>query len=258
VLNVVTMLLLSGTLLRVVATTSTLAAICEVVAGEHARVITVNPGGACPGHFDLGAREALEIASSDLFLYQGWEPWLPKARQVIGPDNRRMVQVKGPKDLMVPPLHVLATKEVARTLSESDPQRAPAYADRALLYCERVEQGASRIRERCAEARVDTVRVVCSTWQEPFVRWMGYEIAATYGPPDEATAASVALLMRSAENVGIVVDNLQGGPAVGRTLATDLGARHVVLTNFVLQGNYFDALRSNAAAMLGDDSTRND
>ncbi len=236
--------------LRIATTTTTLSALTQEVAGESTSVAAISPGGSCPGHFDLGAKDALDIVEADVFLYQGWEPWLPQARELRGDRDPRMLRVEGPKDLMVPPAHIAAVRSVAALLTEVDPAGADGYLKRAQTYCKLVEEEAASIRELCRQARTDTVRVLCSNWQRPLLDWMGYEIADTFGPPDEATAASIGRLARGGGEIDIVVDNLQSGPPVGGALAGDLGARHVVLTNFVLEDGYLGALRSNAAVLL--------
>jgi hypothetical protein len=121
-----------------------------------------------------------------------------------------------------------------------------------VTYRTEVEHHAAAIRRRCEGASVDTVRVICSAWQEPFLTWMGYEVVATYGPPDQATAARAAALADVAKDIDVVVDNLQSGPPAGQALARDVGARHVVLTNFVLGSNYLEALEANVDTLLGE------
>jgi zinc transport system substrate-binding protein len=249
-LSAVSFVLLALTTLRVATTTSTLAVLCREVAGTRATVEAITPGGSCPGHFDLGAMEALKVAEADVFLYQGWEPWLSKAIELRGADDPRMLQVEGPKDLMVPPAHVAAARAVAEVLAGVDPDGAEGYRRKALHYCARVDSQAAQILARCRQAATDTVQVICSSWQQPFLLWMGYDVVGTFGPPDQATAAEVAGLARKANGIDLVVDNLQSGPPAGTALARDLGARHVLLTNFVLEGGYLDALHSNVAALL--------
>jgi hypothetical protein len=49
--------------------------------------------------------------------------------------------------------------------------------------------------------------------------------------------------------VRLVVDNRQSGPSVGVGVAREIGAGHVVLTNFPVGDSYLDALRSNVEAL---------
>jgi hypothetical protein len=49
--------------------------------------------------------------------------------------------------------------------------------------------------------------------------------------------------------VKLVVDNLQSGPDTGEPLAQGLGAKHVTLTNFPLQGSYRQSLLDNVTAL---------
>jgi hypothetical protein len=53
----------------------------------------------------------------------------------------------------------------------------------------------------------------------------------------------------SDSGVKLVVDNLQSGPDTGEPLAQGLGAKHVTLTNFPLQGSYRQSLLDNATAL---------
>ena len=49
--------------------------------------------------------------------------------------------------------------------------------------------------------------------------------------------------------VRLVVDNRQSGPSVGAGIAREIGAEHVVLTNFPMDASYLDALRSNVKTL---------
>jgi len=71
-------------------------------------------------------------------------------------------------------------------------------------------------------------------WQVPFVAWLGFNITATFPPPEQMRPADIEILVAEGKEAGvaIVIDNLQSGTEVGTELAREIGAEHVVLTNF--------------------------
>lgn len=103
---------------------------------------------------------------------------------------------------------------------------------------------------------VTSFKVVCMKWQSPFVRWVGFNIVGEYGPPETLSAGFVANLTATAkrEVVALVIDNLQVGVDFGANLASEVGAVHVVLTNFPGAvpgtGNLTDMLAYNAEQLF--------
>ena len=60
------------------------------------------------------------------------------------------------------------------------------------------------------------------------------KVVATYNPPETLSLGNITDLLETGqrEGVGLVVDNLQIDVEFGEGMASEIGAEHVVLTNF--------------------------
>jgi zinc transport system substrate-binding protein len=228
----------------IVASTTMMGAVVKEVAGGTVTVETLVPGGMCPGHFDIKPRQMQEIERSDLFLYHGWEHWLPKVTKATGVGTR-IVRIDLPGEWMVPEIHVEAIHRIRDLMISLHPEEEALYEKRALEYENRV---LSEARSICSTFRpYAQTPVICSELQADFLVWAGFDVLETYGRAESLSPKTLENLVRTGKTNGVrlVVDNMQSGPSVGAGIADEIGAEHAVLTNFPLDGSYLDALRSN-------------
>jgi hypothetical protein len=82
--------------------------------------------------------------------------------------------------------------------------------------------------------QVSVVKVICMQWLKTFVESVGFTVVATYNPPETLSTGDIHNLIVTAqsEEVALIVDNLQIDTDFGRGIASEVGAEHVVLTNF--------------------------
>ena len=68
-----------------------------------------------------------------------------------------------------------------------------------------------------------------------------------YNKPENISPDEMKMLVKKAqnENVSIVIDNLQIGTEIGRTLSQDLKIKHAVISNFPLGNSYFSTLKDD-------------
>ena len=71
-------------------------------------------------------------------------------------------------------------------------------------------------------------------WLKTFIESAGFTVVATFNPPETLSAGDITSLIRTARNesVALIVDNLQIDTEFGAGVASEVGAEHVVLTNF--------------------------
>jgi S-adenosylmethionine synthetase len=81
---------------------------------------------------------------------------------------------------------------------------------------------------------VSNVKVICMKWLQNFIESVGFTVVATYNPPETLSLVETKSLLEIAqsEKVGLIVDNLQIDVEFGAEIASEVGAEHVVLTNF--------------------------
>ena len=228
----------------IVTSTTMIEAVVKEIGGPTVASQSLVPGGMCPGHFDIKPRQMQEIERSDLFLYHGWEHWLPKVTQATGLGTQ-IVGIDIPQNWMVPDIHIEAIHRVRDLLISLEPDLEAYYSKRALEYENAVLREAQAV---CKAFRAfEETPVICSELQTDFLIWAGFDVLGTYGRGESMSPKAIENLIATGRqhNVRLVLDNRQSGPSVGAGIAEEIGARHVVLTNFPVEGSYLDALRSN-------------
>ena len=234
--------------ITVVTSTTMIEAVVKEIGGTTVAVEALVPGGMCPGHFDLKPRQMKEIERSDLFLYHGWEHWLPKVTEATGLGTR-IVGIDVPGEWMVPDVHIQAIHNVRDVMTSLRPENADYYRERARAYEDSVLMESGTICSRLR--RYMGTPVICSDLQADLLTWAGFDVLETYGRAESMSPRTIEGLIKTGRlhKVRLVVDNKQSGPSVGAGVALEIGAEHVVLTNFPLEGSYLDALRSNVKAL---------
>jgi zinc transport system substrate-binding protein len=235
--------------IRVVASTTLISTIVQAIGGDRFAVTTIAPAGLCPGHFDMKPSDVTAANSARLILNHGWEAWYPALEKALIPPGPRKVTLATSGNWMIPGLQKQAAAEIAALLIELDTARADTYRLAAARYQAEVDSAAGAARALLTGKELPAV--IAADQQAPFLAWLGFRVVATYGRAEDFTAEELTRLARVASDSGVklVVDNLQSGPDTGEPLAQGLGAKHVTLTNFPLQGSYCQSLLDNVTAL---------
>ncbi len=237
---------LSSDKLVIVGSTAHIAVIARRVGGDRVEVATIAPAGMCPGHFDLRPSDVAAVNRAHLLINHGWEAWFSKLEGAISNPQLRRATAGTKGNWMLPATHKQATIEIAGVLAELDTIAAGSFRVRAEAYCRQVDSVAGLVQTMFSHRKKP--RVLAARHQAAFLVWLGFDTVATYGRPGEITARELTHLARAGleAEVDLVVDNLQSGPDAGLELARSLGAKHVNLTNFPLDGDYLESLTRNA------------
>jgi len=216
----------------VVCTTTILSSFAEEIGGEYVTVEAIVPPGVCPAHYDVTPSAVYLVGNASLILYSGFEPWLESLIEASGNTNVTRVQVGGPWHPYTSALTYV--RKVRDALISIMPEHSEYFEARAAQVEAEINSTASEILANASLLKVDEVKVICMQWQKAFVEWMGFNVIATYGPPERLSAKEIMELTTEAEKDGVVliIDNLPSGYTFGAKLASDVGAQHVVLTNF--------------------------
>lgn len=237
-----------GAEINIVASTTMIEAVVKEIGGNRVTAQALVPGGMCPGHFDIKPKQMKEIERSDLFLYHGWEHWLPKVTQATGAGTQKVgIEIAG--EWMVPDIHVEAVHSVRDLMLSLRPEHGAYFRERALDYENSVLEESRAVCS--AFGPYSGTPVICSELQADFLAWAGFDVLETYGRAEGISPKTLESLIKTGKlnKVRLVVDNRQSGPAVGAGIADEIGAVHVVLTNFPVDGSYLDALRSNVQTL---------
>jgi len=234
----------------VVTTTSILADFASQIGGDLVEIYTIAPAGICPAHYDVKPSDIRAVSRAALVLYHGFEAWLEDLIQASGNTDVKRVQVEGPWN--VPPRVGAYLDQIEAALAEIDPAHAEQFKANAQNYKAEIEALADELLTEAKELELDQAKAIVMQWQQGFVAWLGVQVVATYPPPETLSLKQVQELIYTGrkEGVALVVDNLQSGTSFGARLAYEIGAVHVVLTNFpgAIPGalDYLGMLRYNA------------
>lgn len=226
--------------LKVVTSTSLIASLVERVGGNEVDVVNIIPPAQCPGHFDVKPGDIQRLAEADLFLLHGWQGEKFSQDLIASANNPDLVvitidvMVDTNDNWMAPPVQQEAVDKITAALCQVDAENSSVYQGSATEYKEAIVAKEAEIRARLNQANLSEVNVMCADMQAGFVEWAGFNIVATYGRPDSLTPQVVRELVDTgrAENVTLIIDNLQSGQDAGKGVAEELGCRRIIISNF--------------------------
>ncbi|MEW6458922.1 MAG: metal ABC transporter substrate-binding protein [Bacillota bacterium] len=245
--------------LKVVTTTSLIADIVEGVGADRVTVANIIPPASCPGHFDVKPADMQVLAGARIFFVHAWQGELftdDLIRSVRNEELQKVVlAIQG--NWMTPPVRSEAIEQIAAALAKVDPDNAGFYAENAAALQEETAAVGSAMKSRLEAAGATGVKVLVSEMQTGFLRWAGLDVVAAFGRPEDTSPRQLEELLALGRQAGVtlVVDNLQSGHEAGKSIARELGAAHVTLSNF--PGGFPDtatwalAIERNVELLLG-------
>ena len=226
--------------LKVVTSTSLIAQIVERVGGETVDVVNIIPPAQCPGHFDVKPGDIQKLTDAEMFLLHGWQGEMFSQELIDSANNPDLTVVtldipSNPQsNWMTPSVQQAATDRVAAALSQVDVENSGAYQASAAEYKNTIAAKEAEITSKLAEANLSNINVMCADMQAAFLNWVGLNVVTFYGRPDSLTPQVVRELVDKgrAENVTLIIDNLQSGQDAGAGIAEELGCKRIILSNF--------------------------
>jgi zinc transport system substrate-binding protein len=222
--------------LKVVTSTSLIGQIVERVGGDKVSVVNIIPPAQCPGHFDVKPGDIQKLADARLFLIHNWQGEKFSGDLITSANNENLTTVKIEIDgnWMTPPVQREAAEKIAAALAQVDPGNSTAYQQAAAEYKAAVTAKEAAVTQQLGKLNLGSVNVLCDEQQAGFVKWAGFNIVSTYGRPETFTPQVVKDLEDKGKdgNVTLVIDNMQTGGESGKSLAEDLGVKHIILSNF--------------------------
>lgn len=215
----------------VVCTTNVLGSLVQELVGENVSVVVLAQPGICPADFDIKPSDVYAVSNAGLLLYHDipGEFWLQGLVDASG--NTNLTKVKIPGVYNTPEGAKRCIRWVGGNLSTALSMDLDAKVNAMVAN---VDAAANAIQSEAQDLNVTAVKVVCMKWQKTFVEWVGFDVVATYNPPETLSAGDVTTLVETAQNesVALIIDNLQISAEFGAGIASEVGAVHVVLTNF--------------------------
>ena len=219
---------------HIVCADSMLADFTRSIVGDLATVDYIRPAGVCPAHFDARPSDTNLVADADVIVQLGWEGWLNDLITSTGNSDVDLIKCMGLDEWNVPEGAKAHVDRIAEGLVAIMPDHAATMSANVEAYKAEIDAKASELLARVVAEGVTGKKVICMEWQERFLEWLGFDVVRTYAPPeslsvkDQLNITEVAL----AEDVVMVIDNLQSGTEFGAHVAAETGVSHVIVTNF--------------------------
>jgi zinc/manganese transport system substrate-binding protein/zinc transport system substrate-binding protein len=215
----------------IVCTTSAVGSIVREYIGENAEVVELVQPSLCPADFDMKPSDIYAVSNAKILFKQNipGEFWLQGLLDAAG--NTNLTQVSIPGAYNMPEGAKKYVKWVGGNLSQA---LEIDLNDKISAMLEDVDDISSWMDDQGQSLQASSVKVICMQWLKTFVESAGYNVVATYNPPETLSAGEITDLVNTAnsESVVLIVDNLQIDVEFGKGIASQVGAEHVVLTNF--------------------------
>jgi zinc transport system substrate-binding protein len=235
----------------IVTSTTDISSVVESIAPDDAKVVNIVPGGMCPGHFDLSPVEANLIFLSDLIIYHGYESWFKKIEELELDID--IVDLKTDGSWMIPDVYLEGALEISNVLKEeygSDSVRIDEINKKYKKLKTSIDSLSVEVSEK--KKSIKGLKVICNEHQKDLLEFLGVEVISAFSPGDDISLKEIseAVKLGKEENVQVVVDNLQSGQKVGKTIADELKGKYIIFSNFPGEKGYKATLLSNIDLLM--------
>jgi ABC-type Zn uptake system ZnuABC Zn-binding protein ZnuA len=215
----------------IVCTTSAVGSVVEAFLGDTADVVVLVQPGLCPADFDMKPSDVYAVNNAEILFKQNiqGEFWLEGLIEAAGNPELTQVAITGAYNTPQGAKNYI--NWVGGNLShllgvDLDSKISEMLAD--------VDDVSSWMASQAETLDASNVKVICMSWLKTFIESAGFTVVATYNPPETLSTGDITDLLNTAqtEGVALIVDNLQIDVEFGAEIASEVGAEHVVLTNF--------------------------
>jgi len=215
----------------IVCTTSAVGNVVEECLGDTADVVVLVQPGLCPADFDMKPSDVYAVSNAKILFKQGiqGERWLEGLLEAAGNENLTVVTIPGAYNTPE------GAKSYIRGVGGNLSQILEVDLDSKISeLVNDVDDVSSWMASQAETLDASNVKVICMKWLQTFIESAGFNVVATYNPPETLSAGDITSLLETAqtEGVALVVDNLQIDVEFGAEIASQVGAEHLVLTNF--------------------------
>jgi ABC-type Zn uptake system ZnuABC Zn-binding protein ZnuA len=215
----------------IVCTTNAVGSVVQGFLGDSADVVVLVQPGLCPADFDMKPSDVYAVSNAEVLFKQNiaGEFWLQGLLDAAGNTNLTLVAIPGVYNTPEGAKNYI--RWVGGNLTQILNVDLDAEISEMLMEVDAVS---SWMASQAQALEPSTVKVICMQWLKTFVESVGFTVVATYNPPETLSAGDISTLIDTAqsEGVALIVDNLQIDVDFGRGVASQVGAEHVVLTNF--------------------------
>jgi len=246
---------------NIICTNSVLADFTKNLITTNVTIEYIMPAGACPAHFDICPSDVSKIASADVVISLGWEPWLTSLLESSGNTGYKEIKCSQLGEWNIPSGAKKYVEKIKDGLSTIFPEQNNTISKNADSYILQIDETAEYLQNIINESGYWNKRVICMQWQKDFVTWLGLNVTSSYGPPEGLSTQDMLNVSEAAQvgEVCAIIDNLQSGTDFGAHIASESGASHVIFTNFpgAVPGTdtYLDMITYNTERLIDGLST---
>ena len=232
--------------IKVAVTTSHLASIIKDICQDKVEIITILPPTVCPSTYDVDANKIKEISKANILMYHYWQQKeVKELKHKIYKLGIVYRDIKTEGNFMIPYINLRAAEEIKNLFVIWDADNKDFYEENFVNYAYKINNLSEEI------SKNHSIRynknTICHTKIADFLQWLGFNVVMKYNKLENISPDEMKMLIKKAktENVSIIIDNLQVGTDIGRTLSQDLKINHTVISNFPLGNSYFSTLKDN-------------
>ena len=219
----------------IVASTSIIAEMVEMLAGESIRAQVLIAPGACPGHFDLRPADAMRISGARILIRHGFQGYLDRKLSAQNPGLKIIaLQTKGA--LLIPENLIDGLGNLKALLIENFPAESALIERNYPGAVDEINSLSNVAGEKLEKAGIEGTLVQASVQQAEFARWAGLIVTAEFpNEIDGLTMLKLKELVSSARknDVSFIVGNYQGsGREISAAIAAGTGLPSCTISNF--------------------------
>jgi ABC-type Zn uptake system ZnuABC Zn-binding protein ZnuA len=215
----------------IVCTTNAVGSVVEEFVGDTAAVLVLVQPGLCPADFDMKPGYVDAVSKAQILFKQDipGEFWLDALLVASGNEDLAVIAIPGVYNTPVGTKNYI--RGVGGNLSKILGLDLNAKISQMLSD---VDSVSSLMANQASTLEATNIKVICMGWLKTFIESAGFTVVATFNPPETLSAGDITTLIETAqsEKVALIVDNLQIDTEFGAGIASQVGAEHVILTNF--------------------------
>jgi ABC-type Zn uptake system ZnuABC Zn-binding protein ZnuA len=218
----------------IICTNSILADFTANIITDNVTIEYIMPAGACPAHFDTSPSDIQLIASADIIISLGWEPWLTSLLAASENTDAQEIRCSQLGEWNLPANAKTYVEKIRDELGLLLPAQNNTLHTNAQHYLDEITDTAAQLQALFNTSGYQNTQVICMEWQQEFLEWLGAQVTFSYGPPEGLSTQDMLNVSNVAAegNIAAIVDNLQSGTDFGSHIASESGASHVIFTNF--------------------------
>ncbi|UCB59478.1 MAG: zinc ABC transporter substrate-binding protein [Thermoplasmatales archaeon] len=223
---------------------------------ENVSINHIMPGGACPSHFDITPGDIEKCINADVVISLGYETWLEPLINNSGNIDVKQIKCTDLGEWSLPSNAVKFVEKIRDELIILYPEQLNTIKINAEEYIALINQTNQALKNMITKMGYKNRQVICIIWQKDFVENLGFEIIASYAPPESLSFQDQINIANTATNKNIcaIIDNLQSGTEFGERISEKTDVSHVIFTNFPGAINnvdtYIDQITYNTAELV--------